>query len=208
MSNIWTKIWLKPREAIREALARPENKPLEFGLLAIGGILNGVSYLYGEEYAHSPMAWAVALAVGAISGIALIYIFSWMLAFVGKKFGGTAPTHTIFRASAWSNIINVWILPAAFIGVLLFPTDESSLLTDEAGLITTLISAAAIFIYCIGTIWWMFTYMFAIAEAQNISVWKAAANSIIASLLFIVPIVVLIVLVVAFSGSGMFEIPL
>lgn len=183
--NPWKSIWMHPKETMRHIL---DNYPTRFiHLLAIGGAFTRVVSFALNWYSWwlTGIIW-VCLAI--FSGLFFLYIFGGLLKWTGGWLDGKASYQDIRASIAWAQI-----------PVLAFFIVEVIILAIAKGNGSSIFYATALFVF---GLWSAIILLCCLAEAQQISFFKALINYIIASVILIAAIVIVVVMVTAFSGSG------
>lgn len=113
--NPWVSMWTKPRETVRQQLdSNPTQYVLLLAILAgIAGNLDNAASA-SLEVAVRFGQLAAAIILGAISGIIVLFVFSWLLGITGRWLGGVAYAKEVRTAWAWAYVPYVWMLPISF----------------------------------------------------------------------------------------------
>lgn len=185
----WLRMWVKPRETIREIVAT--NPKYQFGLLsAVYGlpvILNfAQNYSLGD---HFSLLWIVliALVLSPFIGMLGITIMSGLLLWTGRWIGGTASYLPIRAAVSWSNVTNVvtifvWIVFIALFGRSIFMESFPQTAVPTG---TMQIVLGLFLIETVASIWSFVILLQGLSEVQGFSIWKALLNVIIPLIIII-----------------------
>ncbi|PLR84373.1 hypothetical protein CVD25_22175 [Bacillus canaveralius] len=194
-------ILVKARLTIRQ-LTSGEQKSRVLPIAMLNGIITLFTSLISSEY-PSPWSWFPTLMMivllGALAGIALLYIYGFLFFIAGKPIKGKASQKEIRTAYAWMNIPSFWAFFAWLPAIAFFPEQlfTGQLLTQESNIFLTLILLCASLFYSVGLCWSIVLLMIGLSEVQRFSIWKAILNILIAAIPFI-----LIGIITAVSSVG------
>jgi hypothetical protein len=187
----WRTIWYAPRRTIRWVLDNDPTYDVKM-LAALGGIADALGRAVGNSAGDKLPTLAllgIAVAVGAASGLVLLYLFGWIVRWVGTWLGGRV-THEETRAAiAWAyppSIASVVVLAAqyAIFGDEVFrnytPTiDDNPVANYTLTALATLLGL------------WTFALLIVnLSEAQGFTIKRALSNVALAVLVVVVPLVV------------------
>jgi hypothetical protein len=194
--NVWTSIWIRPRETVRYAI---DNKSMRFALIlvlisGVFDVLNGASQNNTGDVIPVPVILILAVVLGPVLGWIGWWIGAGIATFVGKWFGGIGKFEELKMAFAISYIPFIlggilWIPDLLILGEAVFIEDVDI----SAGKWIWLIFSG--FIGIVLGIWSFIITIKAIAEAHRFSAWRGLLTVIIPSvfivivlLLFLVPL--------------------
>jgi len=201
----WVSIFTKTRATMRQIL--DENPRRLVHLLAM---LGGVAETIGSHIPDMPPFFTPSLGVllvvkvilGAIVGLAALYLFGAAVWLTGRMLGGKGTFVDVRAATAWSNVPAFWgvllLLPLlAYLGTGALNLDPQSLLGDPAGLILLVpIGIAGIVLF----FWRIVIYCKCIGEAHRFSAWHGFGAALIALVILSIPIAVMTVMALALGG--------
>lgn len=192
--NPWFSIWTQPRATIQQIV---ENDPVHLVLLlaALGGfstVLDRASMRNLGDKLDWPVLLLLAAVIGPIAGIVTLYIGAALLRWTGSWIGGQASARNIRAAMAWSTVPEVWglllWLPAfALFGQELFTSAMPSV--DANPSLSFLLLGFAAISLVIG-IWEFVVFLKCLGQVQAFSAWKALGNSIMASMVVVLPVII------------------
>lgn len=113
----WLTIWARPSATIC-ALVNSRPEYMVFPLAILGGVASGYDNAMGRSLADMmslSSVHAMAIIGGGIGGVIGCLLFSWVIAAIGRAFGGQAYAADIRVAWSWSN------LPSLVASLLLIP---------------------------------------------------------------------------------------
>ncbi len=197
-------MWLHPRATVRELL-NTSSLQVELLLAAGSGILQsivqGISNNVGVRFS-SAMIVLSTVVLGATWGLLQLHVFAVTLYLVGRWTGAPAQFRHLRTALAWAAVPQVAMLPFWLLGTLVFGrflyVDPQAAMARMPAVLAQVVLALATLVCC-G--WWLVLEVFAVAEVQRVSAWRALGNFVAAALVCGV-VVVLLVLVVAFINRG------
>ncbi|HET6629706.1 MAG TPA: Yip1 family protein [Woeseiaceae bacterium] len=200
--NPWFSIWLQPRATIQH-IVDTDPRRLVLVLAASGGIVEALNRASSKSLGDSlglPAIFSIGIVVGAISGILSLFVFGALIRWTGRWLGGTASYEQIRAAIAWSLVPYLWtsltwIPELLLFGEEMFTTEMPRL---EANPTLAFVFLGLIIVELIGGVWALVVYLKCLGQVQGFSAWKALGNVFLATLVFVVPIV----LVVAVSISA------
>jgi hypothetical protein len=171
-------------------------------LAAVGGLVQVLDRASARSLGDNiPFDVILALcgALGPLIGIIELYLGSALISWTGKWIGGEAEADDIRTALAWANVpligvFVVWILQVVLLGPELFTT-LTPRLDESAGLALTFL-ALGLAQVALG-IWAFFILVKGLGEVQGFSAWKAFGNVLLSSMIFVVPIGLLVLIVLA-----------
>jgi hypothetical protein len=201
--NPWFSIWTQPRAAIQQ-IVETDPQRLVLLLAALGGlstVLDRASMRSLGDKLDWPVLLLLAAVVGPVAGIVTLYIGGALLRWTGSWIGGHGSAQHIRAAMAWSTVPEIWGLllwiPAlAVFGQELFTSKMPSVEANPS-LNIVLLGFAAISLL-IG-IWQFVVFLKCLGQVQGFSAWKALGNSVMASMVVLLPIVIVIAAMTVFT---------
>ncbi|MCG7334541.1 YIP1 family protein [Sporosarcina sp. ACRSM] len=192
--NVWTSIWIRPRETVRYAI---DNKSMKFALIlvlisGVFDVLNGASQNNTGDVIPISVILLLAVVLGPFLGWIGWWIGAGIATFVGKWFGGIGKFEELKMAFAISYIPIIigailWIPDLLILGEALFIED----IDISAGKWLWLIFSG--FIGVVLGIWSFIITIKAIAEAHRFSAWRGLLTVIIPSVVIIIVLLLFLV---------------
>jgi signal peptidase I len=199
----WLSVWLRPRATIDYVLA---TEPGRYVLLlaALDGIAQIVADLIDEDgFWREFLDWRVIAAVGlagVVLGILSLYIFSAILRWISRPFGGQATAVAVRAAFAWGAVplvIGVSIIVAFGAGL-----NVSGLLSQKQ-IVAAFQAACAIPI-----IWALVCVLLMYGRAQRFGFWRTVISCALASMLVLsIPLSIRIFLFEPFTARSASMVP-
>lgn len=194
-TEIFKNIWFSPRE-IFSYITKNENDSFTYILLFLVGINRGFSQAILKNSGDNLPLLAIVLIsiiIGGLFGWISYYIFAALLSWTGEWLGGKGDTKSILRMLAYAMIPSILslllLIPQLSIaGEGLFQSNFDIFSLD---LFSIYIYYISFFISTTLGIWSLVLYVIGLSEVQKFSVWKAIANILIATLVIIVPIMLI-----------------
>ena len=194
--NPWFSIWTKPRATIQQ-IVETDPQRLVLLLAALGGfstVLDRASMRNMGDRLEWPMLFLVAAIVGPLAGIVTLYLGGVLLRWTGRWIGGQASSQHIRAAMAWSSVPEIWALllwipELALFGQELF-TSTTPLLDANPSLNIAMLGFAALGILM--AVWQFVIFLKCLGQVQGFSAWKALGNSIMASMVVLLPIIIIV----------------
>jgi hypothetical protein len=202
--NPWISMWVRPRETIREIIARNPNRslwPLAF-IYGFSALLNCFqSVPIALQFGLFPM-FLFALILAPFWGYAFFGIWSWVIVFVGRLLKGQANFQMARAAYAWSCVplivnIPLWILLVLFYSQILFFGVQDQIVVPGAVVVPLFLILIGKLVF---SIWSLVIYLQALAEVQQFSVLRAIGNVILASLVMGITVAVLWIILMNIAG--------
>jgi hypothetical protein len=165
-------------------------------------VLAGISQVLDKASTRSlgdsmelPAIFIFASVAGALSGIASLYVFSYLLKISGKWLGGQSSTVNIRAAVAWSSVPIIWALLLWVPELLIFGKD---LFTTDAPSITArpMVYFGFLALELVAAIWGAVVFCKALGQVQAFSAWRALSSAVLAILIVALPILLLALLIV------------
>lgn len=187
-------IWLQPRATVQKLV---DTNPTY--LVLVLAALSGIAQFPGQQQAPffipdiSPVAGLlITLIAGPLIGIIGLYIFSYLVFWTGKGLNGQGSPLTIRTATAWANVPTIVILIVTIPALLLFGGDFfTGTAIPETSLETFVFFVYSLLSMVLG-IWSLVIACKGVGQVQGFSAWMGFGNLILASLLIIVPIMIVL----------------
>ncbi|WZY01168.1 YIP1 family protein [Bacillus sp. FSL W7-1360] len=212
----WFRVWVQPRQVMKQELARTENETGKFILIAIVGSFLSIFVQYQHPWESMPTFWFVFLLAffgSPIVGLLSLYLAPWLNKWVGSWIGGKGTTLGLRKAQVHASlkpgiILSVIALPFVFmIGEAHFisSTNEDFRFIGET--FTPLQMWATMawgLLQFTGGVWVFVLSLHAIGEAHQFSAWKSLLMGVIIVALLVVLALLLVIpvmLLMAFFGS-------
>ena len=190
--NLWTSIWIKPRETVRYAI---DTKPMKFAIILalIAGVFDVLNAASQNDLGDSMSVltiFVLAVVVGPLLGLVGWWIASGITTIVGKWLGGTGTFADLKMAIAISYIPIIlggvlWIPNLLILGEVLF----IEVFDVSAGQIIWLFISG--FIGIVLGVWSFIITVKAIAEAHRFSGWRGLWTVVIPSILIVLIVVII-----------------
>jgi hypothetical protein len=203
--NPWISIWTRPRATMKEIFqSSPKGVFLLFLVGAFVQVLDRAAQRHSGDSMDSLTGLMAISLIGSLIGAATYYyLLPVLLRWVGNKLGGRGTTERVRYSVAYSyipiaySLLIVW-LPSLFLfGMENFTTHTP--LIDSSTTLTLLFFLFGIIDLVIG-IWAIIIFLKCLGEAHQFSAWKAFFTTILSVLIFIGPLIVIGLLVVASMG--------
>lgn len=201
--NPWFSIWVMPRATMRQILDTNPNRFVHL-LAMLGGIVEVMrSHLPNPPISLElgPMIGLKAI-LGVLAGLFALYLWSLLIWMTGRWLGGQGNFVGVRAAVAWSNVLLIWSamlwLPLlAYLGIEAFNFDPQAMLEDPAGLL--LLIPLGLMALAVG-VWWLVVLLKSVGEAHRFSAWHALGATLIACIIFAIPLVMLVVAAAGLLG--------
>ena len=111
----WISVWFRPRKTIDHIVASPSGRYVPL-LAGLGGFAGVASFLIQLGVIAEIKDWRFllgAVLLGALSNIIQLYVTAFVIAWVARKLGSSAPTSDVRAALAWG------AMPVIFAGALM-----------------------------------------------------------------------------------------
>ncbi len=192
-------IWTKPTLTFQYLFKFCPDKYVTL-LLVLSGIVSAFERSSKDSHLSPVITFAIAIIIGGLCGRLFGYISSALLSWTGRWLKGTGTTKEFMTVTAWAMIPSICSLGLVIISMVLTGHVSISLdLTaqDKTSLILpVLISMGHLALQ----FWTLVIFVKGIAVVQNFSIKKATLNLFLPMLIIVVPLVILAVLVIQFSG--------
>jgi len=196
--NPWLSIWTQPRRTMRQILdSDPERNIYVLATIAgVSRVLDRASLRSMGDEVPIFVILGLALIAGTVGGVIMIYLYGSLLRWTGKWFGGSGTNIEVRAAFAWPNAILAWALLLWIPELLIFGeelfTSETPRL--DASMTLTLLYLGFLFLELVIGVWCAVAFLKCLGEAQGFSAWRALANSIVALLVLVVPVLLFVVI--------------
>jgi hypothetical protein len=194
--NPWKTIWFNSRETIRYIIDADPNRNLIL-LIICGGLGNALQYTANFGMADTmsfDAILALCLVAGPLSGLIGIYLWSWLLGFSVRFFGGVATRWEMRRAIAWSWAPTVYLLPLWGVKYILFRQEifkSEQPFIDAHTFLHSLLGLFDAFDFFIA-MWTIFILFNTVAEVNGFSILKSMASIGIVLLAMTLPALLLV----------------
>ena len=190
--EVFTKIWLSPREVFQFIEDKKYEKYLPY-LLILGGISNAFDNAASKCFGDSMsllMVIGVCIFVGGVLGWISFYIYAALMSWTGKWIKGHADTASLLRMTAHS------MVPAIAALVLLIPQIaiggntifQSTIEMADMSMLETIIFYSVLCIELVLGMWTLVLFVIGISVVQKFSIGKAILNMILPALVIIIPL--------------------
>jgi hypothetical protein len=197
-SEIFTKIWTKPRQIFSYIQNQNYNKYL-YLLLAFMGISRAFSRASMKSMGDDQSLLSIimlSIILGGLLGWISYYIYAALLSWTGKWLNGKSNTSDLLRVLTYASIPAVigllMLIPQISIyGIEIFKDNGD---ISSAGMFPNIITYGAMAIEIGLAIWTIVLIVIGISEIQQISISKALLNLILPILVIIIPILLLVLI--------------
>lgn len=194
--NPWLSMWIRPRASIQQIVDDdPDHLVVLLAAIAgIGSVLDRACMKSMGDRLELPLILIIAVIAGPIGGIISLYLFGALLRWTGSWIGGAATYRHVRAAVAWSKVpliwaMALWIPELALFGKELF-TSEVPIIEAKPILALMLLGFGLLEI-TIG-IWAAIIFLKCLGQVQGFSAWRALANTCLAGLVIIIPLVIIV----------------
>ncbi len=189
--NPWSTIWLDPRGTIRYVL---DTNPMHsfIVLIAVGGIGNLLSsasgYHLGDLLPFREMILSIVI-IGPLAAFISVYLWSWLLSFSTRFFGGIATKQELRTSFVWSLAPIVYTFPLWGVKYILF---RQELFTAEQSFIQTYEFLKILYGFFQGvdfiiSLLTFYILINAVAEVSGFSFWRSIGSIAIVLLIMTIP---------------------
>lgn len=193
--NLWTNIWLHPRQSIQQIIDSNAQYAV-IPLAILYGIWNALTKAgnndLGDRFELTRILFGVTIS-GTIGGLITLYALGWLLKVSGSWLGGKATAEHLRAAFAWGAIPVICTLPLCFIGIALYGNEifssETPTISENPIPFFMLLATEYMLAF-----WASIVTFMCIAQVQGFSFWKAIGNFLLAAMLFVAPFFVLAML--------------
>jgi hypothetical protein len=201
--NPWLSMWTQPRRTMRQILTpdpwEPDAEHGVYLLFALGGVSNRLDRAdyasLGDKLAQPwPVILALAVVSGIVFGLTVFPLYSFLVHWTGRWFGGKGSSKDVRAAMAWPNVIVSWGFLLWIPMLLLFGGEMFSQATPRIDgdlrllVAKFLLSTAELVV----AVWFTVVLFKSLSEAQGYSVWRAIGNSLAAGLVLLAPLALLL----------------
>ncbi len=191
----WLTMLVRPRQTMRQIL---DGDPTRFVvvLAMLAGVLTVLDRAsiggMGDRIPVSTI-FAMAIPVGVLAGLIMLYLGGAVIQWTGSWFGGRGTAAEVRAALAWGRMPFYWAgllwLPyLGFFGGEVFMGEMPSV-EAQPWLLFVLINLAVLEVGL--GIWGLVTLVLAVAEAHRFPAWNSLGSIVLAMVLVAVPLVVL-----------------
>ena len=197
--NPFLSVWLQPKQTARYMI---DVKSTGYAIFILS--ISNIGILLSSVAEIDFPVWLIALLcilLAPISGLISTTISAFVSWIFGKLFKGTGKFSELFRALSLTSIPYIALIP--FYLIWLYVAPESLLTVDYMGP-TPWIFWPATLATIVVSIWSFVIAVGAVAEAHQISNWKAFFTVFIPSVIFIfLAIIIVFIIVIGIIGVGM-----
>lgn len=193
-NNIFTKIWISPRQVFKFINDNRYDKDVTV-LLVLSGISRAFDRASMKNIGDNMSIWAIlglCIILGGLLGWISYYIYAALISWTGKWLNGKGNTSSILRILAYAMVPSIiallFLIPQITIyGVEIFQTD---------GDITSASWGSNIFVYgsmaieVILGVWTLVFCVVGISEVQKLSIGLSILNLLLPLLLIFIPLLV------------------
>jgi len=187
--DIFTKIWMSPREVFKFI---NDTRYAKFTtlLLILGGITSALNNATSRNMGDLLPLWGVLMACvigGAVFGWLYFYVYAALMSWTGKWLKGVGNTRSLFRMMSYALIPSLVVLLTFILRVVLFGNNEFQRNVDmfDNAFLTTSVYTVTAFIEIVIGVWTLVILVIGISEVQKLSIWKSILNLILPALLLI-----------------------
>jgi len=200
--NIFTKIWINPRQ-IFKYINENHYEEYMYLLLVLAGISRAFSRAsmkdMGDEMSLEAIL-GISIIIGGLLGWISFYVYSALLSWTGKWLNGKGDTSSILRIMSYAMLPSIiallFLIPQIGIyGVEMFKADGD---ITSAGFISNILVYGSLILEFILGIWTIVFCVIALSEVQKLSIGKSILNLLLPVLVFVVPIILIVMIFQAF----------
>jgi len=204
--NPWFMMFVRPRQTMRQILDCDPTR-LVVVLAMLGGVLTVLDRAsiqsMGDRMSVSSIL-AMAIPVGVIVGLIMLYLGGAIIQWTGSWFGGRASAAEVRTALAWGRMPFyaaglLWLPYFAFFGGEVFMSEMPSV-EAQPWLFLVLINLAVLEVGL--GIWGLITLVLAVAEAHRFPAWNSLGSVVLGMVLIAVPLVLLVMIVGVLAVIG------
>ncbi len=201
--NPWFMMFVRPRQTMRQILDGDSTR-FVVALAMLGGVLTVLDRAsidsMGDRIPVSTI-FAMAIPVGVLVGLIMLYLGGAVIQWTGSWFGGRGTAAEVRAALAWGRMPFYWAgllwLPyLGFFGGEVFMGEMPSV-AAQPWLLFVLINLAVLEVGL--GIWGLVTLVFAVAEAHRFPAWNSLGAIVIGMVLVVIPLVLLAMIAAVLS---------
>ncbi|HLG93848.1 MAG TPA: YIP1 family protein [candidate division Zixibacteria bacterium] len=201
--NHLVSVWAKPRKTIRDIIDNYPTK-LFFPLAAIHGVVHSFHLVIRQGIAFDVEIsdfdiLLMNVVFGAMFGIGLFYLLSFLLIFFGRLLGGHATLRTARCVLAWAAVpylpLFIVLIPLLFsMGNIFLHVPFRDVMQGVTGNTAAQYAAKVYFILRgVMVIWSCVIGVIGLSEALGVSIMKSVGVWVLTILCIIVPIIVVLI---------------
>lgn len=194
-SNPWTRMWTKPRVTIQQIV---DSDPTRYVLVlaAVGGLFSTLDRASARSTGDNldfTTIIAIALTLGPLAGLVSLFVGGALVRWTGSWIGGDGSLKDIRAALAWGVVPLLWVSLLWIPELLLFGEEMFTTETPRIAANPTLalVLIAFVMIELAGAIWATVTLVKSVAQIQGFSAWMGLGNLLLATVVVLVPLVIL-----------------
>lgn len=193
-NNIFTKIWISPRQVLKFINDNRYDKDVTV-LLVLSGISRAFDRASMKNMGDNLSIWAIlglCIILGGLLGWISYYIYAALISWTGKWLNGKGNTTSILRILAYAMVPSIiallFLIPQITIfGVEIFQTDGD---ITSAGWASNIFFYGSMAIEVILGIWTLVFCVVGISEVQKLSIGMSILNLLLPLLLIFLPLLV------------------
>ena len=189
LSLLWVSIWVSPRRTIRQIVDHNPSQSV-YLLSALAGIyrfLNQAAKRSLGDYMSLGEILVLAILLGSLLGIFLVFVGAELFRWVGSKLNGQATATQVRAAMAWSSIPEIVLLLLFCPLIIMYGRDYFSSSIDW---MTPMIFRLILGVGLLGLlllIWRAVLFVNCLAEVHEFSFWKGLLTTVLGLLIVIIP---------------------
>jgi hypothetical protein len=201
-TDIFTKIWLSPREVLKYIHENKYNKYVTV-LLILSGIAKAFDNASAKNTGDNLSLWMLVVACivgGALFGWISYYLYAALISWTGKWLKGQGDTSSLIRVLAYSSIPAIVALIFYIPQIIVYGDDlfKSNRHTADINWISSgIVYGSMALEFCLGILSVRLSVI-AISEVQKFSIGKSILNIFLSALVIVIPIVILVLVFKAF----------
>jgi hypothetical protein len=201
-TDIFTKIWLSPREVLKYIHENKYNKYVTV-LLILSGIAKAFDNASAKNTGDNLSLWMLVIACivgGALFGWISYYLYAALISWTGKWLKGQGDTSSLIRVLAYSSIPAIVALIFYIPQIIVYGDDlfKSNRHTADINWISSgIVYGSMALEFCLGILSVRLSVI-AISEVQKFSIGKSILNIFLSALVIVIPIVILVLVFKAF----------
>jgi hypothetical protein len=190
LSLPWVSIWVRPRRTIRQIVDHNPSQSV-YLLSALTGVyrfLNQAAKQSVGDYMSLLEILVLAILVGSLIGIFLVFVGAELFRWVGNKLDGKASAVQVRAAIAWSSVPEVVLLLLFCPLIILYGRDYFSSSIDWITPMIVLLILSVGLLGLVLLIWRVVLFINCLAEVHEFSFWKGLLTVVLGLFIVVIPL--------------------